>query len=170
MASNQKIAVYAGTFDPITLGHLDIVERAARVFDKVYIAVATSTHKQALFSSDQRVSMIKDALSNLELKDLSAEVKVDSFDGLLVEYVRSVGGNVIVRGLRAVADYEYEYRIALVNQKLAPEIETVSFMASGNNSFINSSIVREVAKYGGDVSSLVPTNVSERLKDFFSSK
>lgn len=159
----QRIAVYAGTFDPITNGHRDIVERAITVFDRVYMAVAESSAKNPLFSADERKTMITAALA-----DLGDRVIVDSFNTLLVDYVRSVGAKVIIRGLRAVSDYEYEAQMAMINRHLAEEIETVFLMTSDHCSFINSSIVRQVAKFGGDVSALVPKNVAEVLRRKFS--
>ena len=158
----KTTAVYAGTFDPVTLGHVDIAARAANVFEKVYIAVADtgSTSKQPLFSTAERVELFQEALRGHE-----GSFVVESFSGLLVDYVRSIGASVIVRGLRAVSDYEYEAQMALTNRQIAPNIETLFLMTAARCSFITSSIVREVARYGGDVSQLVPENVSQRIAE-----
>lgn len=158
----MKTAVYAGTFDPFTYGHRDIVERASALFERVHVAIAQSTSKQPLFSADERVALTREALGRI-----GKQVIVEKFDGLLVNYVSGVGADVIIRGLRAVSDYEYEYQIAAMNRELAPHIETVFLMASQQHSFINSTIVKEVARYGGDVSSLVPANIAARLKSTF---
>ncbi|MCB0346076.1 MAG: pantetheine-phosphate adenylyltransferase [Bdellovibrionales bacterium] len=158
----MQTAVYAGTFDPFTNGHRDIVERASKLFERVHVAIAESTSKRPLFDADERVALTKQAL-----KAFGEGVVVEKFNGLLVNYVASVGADVIIRGLRAVSDYEYEYQIAAMNRELAPKIETVFLMASQQHSFINSTIVKEVARFGGDVSSLVPENIGKRLKDAF---
>jgi pantetheine-phosphate adenylyltransferase len=155
-------AVYAGTFDPITLGHRDIVMRALGVFDHVYVGVARSTGKTPLFSDDERLVLTKQALA-----DLGPRVSVELFDGLLVDCVRSLDCRVIVRGLRAVTDYEYEAQIAVTNHHLAEDIETVFFMTSLECAFISSSIVRAVAKNGGNVRGLVTPNVAKALEQKF---
>lgn len=153
-----KKAVYAGTFDPITNGHRDIVVRALGVFDIVYVAVAASTSKEVIFSAEERVSLCEGAV-----EDIGGRVRVESFDGLLVDYVHEVGSSVIIRGIRAVTDYEYEAQLAVTNRHLAPDIETVFLMTSDHTSFISSSIVRQVARFGGDVTQMVPPNVARRL-------
>lgn len=158
----MQTAVYAGTFDPFTNGHRDIVERASKLFKTVHVAIAESTSKQPLFDADERVELTTQAL-----EDFGDKVVVEKFNGLLVNYVAATGADVIIRGLRAVSDYEYEYQIAAMNRELAPNIETVFLMASQQHSFINSTIVKEVARYGGDVSSLVPQNIGKRLKAAF---
>ena len=158
----MQTAVYAGTFDPFTNGHRDIVERASRLFERVHVAIAESTSKQPLFDANERVDLTREALTSFGEK-----VVVEKFNGLLVNYVATVGADVIIRGLRAVSDYEYEYQIAAMNRELAPSIETVFLMASQQHSFINSTIVKEVARFGGDVSSLVPDNIGKRLKEAF---
>lgn len=159
----MKSAVYAGTFDPITFGHCDIAERALTLFDRVHVAVAENSAKGPLFTVKERLEMIREALA-----PLGDRIVVASFSSLLVEFVQSVGAQVIVRGLRAVSDYEYEAQMALINRTLASSIETVFLMTSDHCSFISASIVRDVAKYKGDVSSLVPKNVEDRLKQKFS--
>lgn len=157
---DNKIAVYAGTFDPITNGHLDILERALGVFTKVYLAVASggprSANKNTFFTGLERVALAKDSVKAYLTKVESKRVIVESFDGMLVDYASSIGAKVIIRGLRAVSDYEYESQLAHTNRLLSPKIETVFFVTSGANSFISSSIVRNIALNGGDVSQIVP--------------
>jgi pantetheine-phosphate adenylyltransferase len=156
-----RSAVYAGTFDPITNGHVDIVSRALRVFDVVYVAVAESTSKSVMFSTKDRVLMVEEAVRELGTENV---LRVQAFDGLLVKFVESVSATVIIRGLRAVSDYEYEAQMAHINRRLAQEIETVFLVTSDRCSFISSSIVKNVAGNGGDVSGLVPSGVVKRLQ------
>ena len=160
MVKDTRIAVYAGTFDPVTNGHVDIAKRAVRLFDRVQIGVADvgSSSKTPLFATTERVELLREALA-----DEQGDFIVESFPGLLVDYVRKLGARVIIRGLRAVSDYEYEAQMAMTNRQIAPDIETVFLMTSERCSFITSSIVREVARYGGDVSKLVPPNVAEKI-------
>lgn len=158
----SKIAVYAGTFDPVTNGHTDIIERAVKVFDRLVVAVAESTPKTTLFSANERKELILEAMP--ELLD---RIEVRTFKGLLVDFVREIGATVIVRGLRAVSDYEYEAQMAIINRQLAPTTETVFLMTSRRSSFISSSVVRQIAEHNGDLSSLVPPNVAAKLKDKF---
>lgn len=160
----KRIAVYAGTFDPLTLGHLDILDRALKVFEKVHVAVAANPSKKTLFSVDERVQMVTESLGAN-----SARVTVAPFEGLLVDYVKSIGANVVIRGLRAVADYEYEAQMALVNRALAEDIETVFLVTSAHCSFISSSFVRDVARNKGSLTKLVSNSVANRLRDVFSS-
>ena len=162
-SAEHGLAVYAGTFDPITNGHVDVIERALTVFQEVRIGVAESTSKNVLFETEQRVELVKQAVSSYKER-----VKVEPFDGLLVDYVRRVGAHVIVRGLRAVSDYEYESQMAMINRKLAEDIETVFLMTSDHCSFISSSVVKDIAKNRGDVSGLVPSGVASRLKRLYS--
>ena len=150
--------VYAGTFDPITNGHLDIIERAARLFSPVIVGVAEVTGKSTLFLPEERVAMIRESV-----RDISGEIRVEQFSGLLVSYVRACGCTTIVRGLRAVSDYEYEAQLAIVNRDLDEEIETVFLMTSRKSSFISSSIVRQISLAGGDVSKLVPPAAAAAL-------
>lgn len=153
--------VYAGTFDPITIGHIDIIKRALVVFDKVCVAVAESSSKNVTFQIDDRVQLAKDAIKEVGLEN---QVEIASFNGLLVDFVAKKNASAIIRGLRAVTDYEFEAQMALMNRRLAGDIETVFFVASENCSFISSSIVKNVAKNGGDIGGLVTTNVLESLK------
>lgn len=155
-----SVGVYAGTFDPITNGHRDIVERALKVFERVVVAVAESTPKKTLFDIQERKQLVSDSLS-----PYLDRVVVVGFNGLLVSFAQSQGVGVIIRGLRAVSDYEYEAQMAIINRQIAPEIETVYFVASEHCSFISSSVVKELAQLGGDVSRFVPQIVSERLKN-----
>lgn len=155
-------AIYPGSFDPITLGHVDVAERAARLFTHVVVAIYRQSEKPgALFTVEERISLAKGALAHL------ANVSVDSFSGLTVEYARARGAHVIVRGLRAVSDFEYEFKLAHMNAHLAPEIDVVCLMTSSRNSFISSSLIREVASLGGDVDGLVPAHVRDALRAKF---
>jgi len=153
---NQK-AIYAGTFDPMTMGHLDVVERAARIFPELIVAVAAVTGKSTLFSQKERVALVKKALADLP------NVTVQPFDGLLVEYARSQGVGVLIRGLRAFSDFEYEFQMALTNRRLAPDIETLFLMPKQDYSFLSSTNVKQVASLGGDVSEFVPAAVRKAL-------
>ncbi|MBP9837320.1 MAG: pantetheine-phosphate adenylyltransferase [Proteobacteria bacterium] len=166
---NKKIAVYAGTFDPITNGHRDIILRAAGVFPNLVVAVVKNSNKNTLISAEKRAELIRKTIETFP-KELKSKIKVSTFDGLLVDYVKSIKSNIIIRGLRAVSDYEYEAQMAVINRNLSSSIETVFFMTSEETSFISSSVVREVAKLGGDVSTLVPKPVFQELKKIFSKK
>ena len=157
----MKIAVYAGTFDPITNGHLDIALRAAGLFNKLYIAVAQETNKHTLFTLEERAAMIQG-----EVKD-KKNIEVVMFDGLLVNFAHKIGANTIVRGLRAVSDFDIELQMALMNKEMANDIETVFLPASPQYLFISSSIIKNVASLGGDISGLVPENVNLALRDKF---
>ena len=157
-----RVAVYAGTFDPITFGHTDIISRALRVFDHLYVAVANSTGKNVMFDLEQRVSMVKEATADFA-EGAPGELTIEGFHGLLIDYVRSRDAVAIVRGLRAVSDYEYEAQMALINRNLDPNIETVFFVTSPHCSFISSSVVKTIADNGGDISHLVPPCVIARL-------
>lgn len=150
------IAVYPGSFDPITSGHLDIIERAASLYETLIVLVATNSGKSPAFTARQRAEMIQASLDEKGLKN----VRVDCFsEGLLVDYVRAQRARVIVKGLRAVSDFEYEYAMALLNRRLRPDLETVFMMTSGEYSFLSSSIVKEIARLGGEIEGLVPTPV-----------
>ncbi len=154
----SKIAVVPGSFDPITMGHLDIVKRAASIFDEVRVVVMNNSSKNPLFSVEERIALISEVTNSIP------NVKVDSFGGLLIDYAIEVQANAIVRGLRAVSDFEYEMQITSMNRFLNENIETL-FMISGNQySFLSSSIVKEVAKYGGKINGLVPPAVEAALK------
>ncbi len=160
----KHIAVYPGTFDPVTNGHIDLVERSLRIFDELIVAVAANPKKQPLFSLEERIGMIKKVVSRYK------RVKIEGFDGLLVDYVKQKNAVGIIRGLRAVSDFEYEMQMALMNRRLDNDIETVFLMPNEEYSFITSTIVREAASYGGDVSSLVPRVVVEKLKKKYGKK
>lgn len=154
----QKRVVYPGTFDPITNGHCDLVERAARMFDYVIVAVADSQKKGPLFTLDERVGLAREALSHVK------NIEVTGFNKLLAHFVRDQDATILLRGLRAVSDFEYEFQLANMNRALAPEIETVFLTPAEHLSFISSSLVREIAMLGGDVHQFVPANVVEALK------
>jgi pantetheine-phosphate adenylyltransferase len=158
----RSIAVYPGSFDPITNGHIDLLERALKIFDKVIIAVAANPGKEPLFSPAERVEMIKDSLAYHLSKD---RVEVDVFPRLLVDYVQSIPARTIVRGLRAVSDFEYEFQMALMNRKLNADIETAFIMTGMRWIYISSRIIKEVVRSGGDVSGLVPDNVEKKLME-----
>jgi pantetheine-phosphate adenylyltransferase len=157
----KHIAVYPGTFDPVTNGHIDLVERSLRIFDEVVVAIAANPKKAPLFSLEERIAMFRDVTSKYR------NVVIEGFDGLLVDYVKKKKAIGIIRGLRAVSDFEYEMQMALMNRRLDSNIETVFLMPNEAYSFITSTIVREAASYGGDVSSLVPKVVVEKLKKKF---
>ena len=150
-------AVYPGTFDPITNGHFDLIERAARFYDCLVIAVADNQNKRSLFTLEQRVELAKEVTKDLQ------NVKVVGFSGLLVDFVREINGHVLLRGLRAVSDFEYEFQLASMNRKLAPEIETMFMTPAEQYAFISSSLVREISRLGGDVSDFVHPVVGKAL-------
>ena len=154
-------ALYPGSFDPVTLGHLDIATRAAALFDKVIVAVYSRPAKDLAFDDDERVDLFTKSVSHL------SNVEVTRFEGLVVRMAQNVGASVIVRGLRSGADFEYEYDMAFMNRKLAPEIDMVSFMTSQDYMFISSSLLKEVAKLGGDIASMVPPHVAEAVRAKF---
>ena len=154
----NKIAVVPGSFDPITNGHIDIITRGAAVFGEVYVVVLNNSSKNPLFSVEERVELIKRVTSHIP------NVRVDTFSGLLMEYAQSIGASAIIRGLRAVSDFEYEMQITSMNRVLNDEIETFFIMTKNQYSFLSSSIVKEVAKYGGNISELVPEEVESALK------
>ena len=161
--TNSNVAIYPGSFDPITNGHVDLVRRTLRVFDKVIVAIATNPDKdRSLFSVEERLRMINEVFS-----DMKGRAEADSFHGLLVDYAERKGSTVIIRGLRAVSDFEYEFQMALMNRRLKPKLETL-FMMTGESEFYTSSrLVKEVVSLGGDVSGLVPDNVLKKLKEKF---
>lgn len=156
----KKIGIYPGTFDPVTNGHLDIIGRGYELFDQLYIAVAHNVSKKTLFSVEERVSMLKKATEHLE----HVEVVVCS-DKLVVDFARELGAKTILRGLRAVTDFEYEFQMATTNKRLQPTIETVFLMTKAENMFLSSSTTKEVAQFGGDVSSFVPLFVQKALEE-----
>ena len=153
-------AIYPGTFDPITFGHIDIAQRARKLFAKLYVAVVANPHKKPMFTLQERVELTKAALGEAGING----IEVISYDGLLVECAREHNADAIVRGLRANSDFEYEFQMALTNRDLDPDFESVFFMTAGKWSFLSSSIVKEVASYGGDVSTFVPKTVETALK------
>jgi len=161
--ANNAIAIYPGSFDPITNGHVDLVQRTLRVFDQVIVAIATNPEKdRSLFSLQERMGMVQEVFAGLQ-----GRVSADSFQGLLVDYAESKGATVVIRGLRALSDFEYEFQMAMMNHRLKPKLETF-FMMTGESEFYTSSrLVKEVVSLGGDVSGLVPDNVLLKLKEKF---
>jgi pantetheine-phosphate adenylyltransferase len=153
----MRIAIYPGSFDPLTNGHLDVAQRAAKLFDRVIVAVAKNESKNPLFTLEERKALVKQAVAHLP------NVRTDSFDGLLVEYVAARKAKAIVRGLRAVSDFEFEFQLALMNRKLDEHIETIFMMPKDTYTFLSSRIVKEIARLGGDVSSFVPAHVQTAL-------
>ncbi|MBN1542424.1 pantetheine-phosphate adenylyltransferase [candidate division KSB1 bacterium] len=159
MPNHNKIAIYPGSFDPITFGHLDIIRRASLLFDTVIVSVARNRQKKPLFDEHEREEMIRRCVSDLP------GVEVDSFHGLLVDYARQKGAAAVIRGLRAVSDFEYEFQMALVNRKIDENLITVFLMTHDKYSYLNSTIVKELVSLGGDVGCFVPTHVKERLNE-----
>ena len=157
MEVSMKIAIYPGSFDPITNGHLDILKRALKIFDKVIVLVAVNPNKQSRFSVKDRIAMIKEAVNN-------PKVEVDAYEGLTIEYARNHGANHLIRGLRAVTDFDYEFQLASANDFIDESIDTIFLMSRKEESFINSSMIVELAAKGIDVSELVPPSVVKRLK------
>jgi pantetheine-phosphate adenylyltransferase len=151
-------ALYPGTFDPPTNGHLDLIERGAKLFDHLTVAILSNPVKDPLFTVEERVEMLKESTAALK------NVSVATFDGLMVEFARKQGASAVLRGIRAISDYEYEFQMALMNRRLAPEIETVFLQPAGRYSFVSSRMLKEVFSFGGDVSGLVPPNVLKRLR------
>lgn len=157
----MRKAVYPGSFDPVTFGHLDIIERASRVVDEVIVAVLVNSSKNPLFTIEERVSMLQQVTEHFP------NVRIETFQGLTVDFARKIGANIMVRGLRAVSDFESEMQIAQTNHSLNPEIDTVFFTTSLEYAFLSSTIVREVASYGSDVSNMVPDAVAKKLRERF---
>jgi pantetheine-phosphate adenylyltransferase len=153
------VAIYPGSFDPITNGHLDLIERASRLVDRLIVSILRNERKQPLFSVQERIDMLREVTAEYP------NVEVGSFEGLLVDHATSKGATLIVRGIRAISDYEYEWQMALMNRRLRPEIETMFLMAGEAHSFISSQMVKEVLRLGGGISDLVPPAVERRLKD-----
>jgi len=153
------LAVYPGTFDPITNGHVDILRRSLKIFDRVVVALAENVRKAPLFTSDERRKLIADAVKE------DGRLEIDAFQGLLADYCRRRGANVVIRGLRALADFEYEFQSAHMNRRLAPDVETLFLMTGEESFYVSSSLVKEVALMGGDVSGLVPAGVAAALAD-----
>jgi pantetheine-phosphate adenylyltransferase len=157
----NRTAIYPGSFDPLTNGHLAIIQRGLKIFDRLVVAVANNPEKKPLFTAEERKSMILEALGN---GNASAQVEVDAFDGLLVEYAKRRGIHRVLRGLRAVSDFEYEFQLANMNRKLLPDFDTVFVMTGEDYFYVSARLVREVAKFGGDVTALVPPNVADGLR------
>ena len=155
----SRIAIYPGTFDPLTLGHIDVMERAAPMFDKVVLLIAVNSKKVNMFTDAERVEMSRIALAHLP------NVEVDFYSGLTVEYAKMINANTIIRGIRAVSDFEYEFQIALMNKKLFPSADTIFLAPDEKYTYLNSTIVRELARYSQDVSDFVPDIVAQRLKE-----
>jgi pantetheine-phosphate adenylyltransferase len=168
--SQKRIAIYPGTFDPITNGHLDIIRRAARLVDRLVIGVSTNAGKEPLFSLKDRLAMVEAEVADLDLPRGNGVVEVRSFDTLLMHFAQSVGASMILRGLRAVSDFEYEFQMAAMNARLNPEVETVFLMASESQQFIASRLVKEIGRLGGDITSFVSPRVAERLIARFAGK
>ncbi len=161
---SERIAICPGSFDPITMGHIDIIRRAAAVFDKVIVAVMTNTAKKPTFSAEHRLDMI-----NRSIKDIDGNIETEVFGGLLADYVKQKNACAIVKGLRAVSDFEYEFQLALINKKINPNAETLFFTTSAENMYLSSSVVRSVASVGGDISPFVPECIIEDIKQKFNS-
>jgi len=159
MAADQRVAIYPGSFDPITNGHVDIVHRALTMFDRVVVAIANNVRKAPLFSVEERKQQILEVVGNQAQK----RVEVDAFEGLLVDYVQSRGASIVVRGLRALADFEYEFQLAHMNRRLGKGIDTIFLMTSEKDFYVSSSLVKEVAQFGGKVTGLVPPLVEKAL-------
>ncbi|MCD6451500.1 MAG: pantetheine-phosphate adenylyltransferase [Acidobacteria bacterium] len=157
----KRIAVFPGSFDPITNGHIDIIERGSKIFDEIVVAVAENPGKSLLFTISERVEMIEEIFNHRE------GIRVDAFSGLLIDYVKSIGACVVIRGLRVISDFEYEFQMALMNRRLAPDIETLFMMPNETYTYVSSRLVREIASLGGSVRGLVPPLVEERMRRKF---
>uniref|UniRef100_A0A7C4U7W3 Phosphopantetheine adenylyltransferase n=1 Tax=candidate division WOR-3 bacterium TaxID=2052148 RepID=A0A7C4U7W3_UNCW3 len=160
----MKIAVYPGTFDPVTNGHIDIIKRGRKIFDKIIVLVAIHPNKKTLFTIDERINMLKESL-----KDLN-NVEIDHWDGLLIDYIKKKKVNVIIRGMRAISDFEYEFQMALMNRNLYPDIEIIFLFPDEKYTYLSSSIVKELAMFGKDVKHLVPKIVNEKLIEKYRGK
>lgn len=157
----MKIAIYPGSFDPITNGHIDVIERAAKVFDKIYVVIGINSKKSSLFTQEERLEMVQQSLAHVPA------VEVAFHDGLIVDYAVSVEATAIIRGLRSVTDFEFELQIALMNRKMQPELQTVFLMPHEKYTYLSSSIIREIARYKQNVSEFVPKPVEQKLKEKF---
>lgn len=155
----MRIAVCPGSFDPVTLGHVDIMTRASKLFDKVIVLVSINPNKDTSFTADERVKMLKTVSKNLD------NIEIDVFNGLLADYLKQTGANAIVKGLRAVSDFEYEFQMALANKKLYADAETVFLTTSAENMYLSSSVVKQIASFGGDISHFVPASILQTIKN-----
>jgi pantetheine-phosphate adenylyltransferase len=160
----MNVAVYPGSFDPITSGHLDVVRRAALLFDRVVVGVLVNPRKEPLLSAEERIAIIRDAVDESAEPAIAARIEVAGFEGLTVEFCRSVGARSIVRGLRAISDFEAEIQLAHNNRRLAPEIDTVFFMTAIEHGYVSSSLVKEIARFGGDVDDMVPPRAASAVR------
>ena len=158
----ERIGLYPGSFDPITNGHMDIIRRSLKVVDNLIVGIAVNVSKAEYFSTEERLQIIEEDIKNIGLSD---RIKIYSFEGLLMDYAKTIGANVIIRGLRAVSDFEYEFQMTGMNARLEPSIETVFLMSSENQHFISSKLVKEVFKFNGDISSFVSANVLKKMKN-----
>jgi len=157
----MRTGIFPGTFDPVTEGHVDIISRSLKVLDRVVVAVARAYHKDTLFSVEERLELVTRTLAGMD------GVEVTTFDGLLIDFAKGLGASAIIRGLRFISDFEYEFQLALMNRRLDPQVETLFFMPSAKFSYLNSSVIKEVARLGGDVSGLVPEPVIQAMKEKF---
>jgi pantetheine-phosphate adenylyltransferase len=157
----QRIAIYPGSFDPVTYGHIDITKRGLKLFDRIIVAILHNPGKKSLFTLDERLEMLHESMAGIE------NIEFDTFDGLLVDYAQQRGAHAILRGMRAVSDFEYEFQLALMNRKLNRDVETVFLMTALRWIFTSSSIIKEAARFGGDVSDMVPPGVNRRIKAKF---
>lgn len=157
----MRLLIYPGSFDPLTNGHLDVIQRATRLFDELVVAVARNESKQPLFTVEERLSLVRQALAGLK------NVSADSFDGLLIDYVSRRGGHAVLRGLRALSDFEFEFQLALMNRKLNEQVETLFLMPTESHTFLSSRMVKEIARLGGQIDGFVPPYVAEALRKKF---
>ena len=158
----ERIGLYPGSFDPITNGHMDIIRRSLKIVDKLIVGIAVNDSKSEYFSTEERQQIIEEDIKNIGLSD---KIKIHSFEGLLMDYAKNIGASVIIRGLRAVSDFEYEFQMTGMNARLEPSIETIFLMSSENQHFISSKLVKEVFKFNGDISSFVSGNVLKNMKN-----
>ncbi|NNG04843.1 MAG: pantetheine-phosphate adenylyltransferase [Inquilinus sp.] len=166
--AKQRVGVYPGTFDPVTNGHMDIIQRATRLVDRLVVAVARNAGKEPMFSADERVEMVRHVVESLALNN--TEIKVRVFDTLLIDFAHEMGAALIIRGLRAVSDFEYEFQMAAMNAKIDPRIETAFLMASDRNQFISSRFVKEIGQYGGNITHFVSQRVADHLAQRFADR
>ncbi|WP_419660279.1 CoaD: phosphopantetheine adenylyltransferase [Desulfosarcina variabilis str. Montpellier] len=157
----QRIAIYPGSFDPVTLGHIDITKRGLKLFDRIIVTILINPGKKSLFTIDERLEMLNESMAGMD------NIEFDTYDGLLVDYAHQRGAHAVLRGMRAVSDFEYEFQLALMNRKLNREVETVFFMTGLRWIFTSSSIIKEAARFGGDISDMVPPCVDKRIKAKF---